>query len=313
MKKVIIITSSFILTLNAVFAQAISLQNTADVNAKIKNVKSILSLSSNSFVKNSNFSLWENDSIITASNSTIYFQRPSDWAPVTGFLVSYFMDTPIPLSMYIDANNDTSALIHIDTNQTGTDIATIVATNQRAYSFSANYKFNGSPNVANIDVYATKYDPLTDSTYLVGIGSASISENTTNEFQTISSDIYYLDENIVPDTFIIFASYFEGAVASIFMVDDIQLSYTVTGVDYDKNQNINVYPNPAKNFIALNTESINNEFTKLEIISIDGKLMKVLDYYSPNESIDISDLHVGMYILKISTKKEVISKKIIVE
>lgn len=313
MKKVFTITSLFLLTLCTVYAQTSSSFKSVDTHSRINNAKRAFSKSSESYIKNSDFTLWQEDSITTITNNTLYFQRPSDWAPVTGFLVSYFMDTPIPLSMHIDANNDTAALIHIDTNQTGTDIATIVATNQRAYSFSANCKFNGSPYTANVDVYATKYDSLSDSTYLVGVGSASITDNTTGDFQTISSDIYYLDQNVVPDTFIIFASYFEGAVGSLFIVDDIQLSYTVTGVDYDKNQKINVYPNPAKNFIAINSENINNESVKIEIYSIDGKQMKVLDNYLFNQSIDITDLITGMYILKLSTATEVISKKIIIE
>lgn len=313
MKKVFTITSLLLLTLCSVYAQTNSSFKSVDTYTKIKNAKRAFAKSTESYVKNSDFTLWEQDSLTTISNNTLYFQRPAYWAPVTGFLVSYFMDTPIPLSMHIDTYNDTSALIHIDTNQTGTDIATVVATNQRAYSFSANYKFNGSPYAANVDVYATKYDSLSDSTYLVGVGSASITENTTGEFQTISSDIYYLDENVVPDTFIIFASYFEGAVGSLFIVDDVQLSYTVTGVKYDKNQKINIYPNPAKNFIALNSETLNGELMKVEICSIDGKLMKVVENYLPNQSIGISDLNAGMYILKLSTDKEVISKKIMVE
>lgn len=313
MKKVFTITSLLLLTLCTVYAQTSTSFKSVDTNTKIKNAKRAFANSSESYVKNSDFTLWVEDSMTTISNNTLYFQRPTDWAPVTGFLVSYFMDTPIPLSMHIDANNDTAALIHIDTSQTGTDIATVVATNQRAYSFSANYKFNGSPYAANIDVYATKYDSLSDSTYLVGVGSASITENTTGEFQTISSDIYYLDQNVVPDTFIIFASYFEGAIGSLFIVDDIQLSYTVTGVEYDRSQKINVYPNPAKNFIALNNNTINNESMKIEIYSIDGKQMKIVDNYSSNQSIDISDLISGMYILKLSTSTEVTSKKIIIE
>lgn len=313
MKKVFTITSLFLLTLCSVYAQSNQAIKSTSVNERIKNAKSTLSKSADTYVKNSNFSQWENDSIITASNNTIHYQRPSAWAPVSGFLISFFMDTPIPLSMYIDSNNDTAALIHIDTNQMGTDMATVISTNQKPYSFSANYKFNGSPSAASIEVYATKYDPTIDSSILVGIGVASISENTTGEFQSISSDIYYLDESIVPDSILIFATYLDGAVGSLFIVDDIQLSYTLTGIEYDKHKKINVYPNPAKNFIALNSENNSNEQMKLEIYSPEGKLLKKIESYMPNQSIDISDLISGMYMLRIHTKAEVISKKIVVE
>lgn len=313
MKKLFTILSLSMILLSSAFAQTnITLKN-KNTSEKINNAKSILSKSASSFVTNSNFSLWENDSLLSSTDSLIHFVRPTDWAPVTGYLVSFFMNTPIPLSMRVDANNDTAAVITIDTNQVGTDIATIIATQQKAISFSANYKFNGSPSTAAIEVYATKYDALLDSTILVGAGMAIVSENTSNQFQSISAQIYYVDEFTVPDTFILFASYFEGAIGSEFIVDDVQLSYTATGINNELSNKVNAYPNPTSDFLKFNFDQLNAGTAKLEIISIDGRIIKTIDDVKSNQNIDIHELNSGIYMFKLHTNDGLVIKKILVE
>lgn len=313
MKKIITILSLSTLLLSSAFAQQNKFLKSTTPSSKIQNAKSILSKSASSYVKNSEFSSWENDSLLSSTDSIIRFVRPTDWAPVTGYLVAFFMNTPIPLSMRVDANNDTAAVITIDTNQVGTDIATIVATQQKAFSFSANYKFNGSPSPAGIEVYATKYDTQLDSTILVGVGMATITSNTGNTFQSISVDIYYVDEFTIPDTFIVFASYFEGAIGSELIVDDIQLSYTATGINNELSNKVNAYPNPANDYVKFNFDQLNSSSAKLEIMSIDGRVIKVIDDLKSNQSIDINDLNTGMYMFKMLTNDGVIIKKILVE
>lgn len=313
MKKIFTILSLSMILMSSAYAQKISSMKNISSSIKVNNAKSILKKSTSSYVMNSDFSLWENDSLLSSTDSIIHFIRPTEWAPVTGYLVSFFMNTPIPLTMSVDANNDTAAVITIDTNQVGTDIATIVTTQAKAVSFSANYKFNGSPSTAAIEVYATKYDTELDSTIIVGVGMASVSENTGNTFQTISAQMYYLDEFTVPDTFIVFASYFEGAIGSEFMVDDIQLSYTTTGINNELSNKVNAYPNPASDYIKLNFDDLNDATAKLEIYSIDGRVLKSIENMESNQIIDISDLNAGMYMFKLHTLEGIVNKKILVK
>lgn len=313
MKKIFTILSLSMILMSSAYAQKNSSMNNISSSIKVNNAKSILKKSASSYVMNSDFSLWENDSLLSSTDSIIHFIRPTEWAPVTGYLVSFFMNTPIPLTMSVDANNDTAAVITIDTNQVGTDIATIVTTQAKAVSFSANYKFNGSPSTAAIEVYATKYDTELDSTIIVGVGMASVSENTGNTFQTISAQMYYLDEFTVPDTFIVFASYFEGAIGSEFMVDDIQLSYTTTGINNELSNKVNAYPNPASDYIKLNFDDLNDATAKLEIYSIDGRVLKSIENMESNQIIDISDLNAGMYMFKLHTLEGIVNKKILVK
>lgn len=313
MKKIFTILSLSMILMSSAYAQKISSMKNISSSIKVNNAKSILKKSASSYVMNSDFSLWENDSLLSSTDSIIHFIRPTEWAPVTGYLVSFFMNTPIPLTMSVDANNDTAAVITIDTNQVGTDIATIVTTQAKAVSFSANYKFNGSPSTAAIEVYATKYDTELDSTIIVGVGMASVSENTGNTFQTISAQMYYLDEFTVPDTFIVFASYFEGAIGSEFIVDDIQLSYTTTGINNELSNKVKAYPNPSSDYIKLNFDDLNDATAKLEIYSIDGRVLMSIENMESNQIIDISDLNAGIYMFKLLTLEGIVNKKILVK
>src|SRR5690606_27896746 len=122
---------------------------------------------------------WTEDSVLSMTDSLIYFQRPEYWAPVYGFLIAYFTNaSEIPLAPIV-INNDTAARIYIGDNGYGTDIATLLPVNERALSFSVKYKFSGDEqNPASFEVYATKYDSTLDSTAVVGIGSAVVEQNT---------------------------------------------------------------------------------------------------------------------------------------
>jgi subtilisin family serine protease len=92
--------------------------------------------------------------------------------------------------------------------------------------------------------------------------------------------------------------------AFIFMVDDISINTTTTGVNEISN-NIKIYPNPTKDVI--NISGINN-FNTIEIVNVNGKVVKEFNGYT--NTININDLDNGNYLIKIITDDNVISKRI---
>jgi hypothetical protein len=67
-----------------------------------------------------------------------------------------------------------------------------------------------------------------------------------------------------------------------------------------KEQSINIYPNPADNTLIINS-GIQNILIKLEIIDINGiTKVEYLASESVNNTLDISNLSTGIYIVKIS-------------
>lgn len=104
--------------------------------------------------------------------------------------------------------------------------------------------------------------------------------------------------------------FFSGApLSKAWYIDDISVSVTGVnlGVNDSKNLDYNIYPNPVLNqFIIENSENIQS----VEIFQMDGKLVKnLLVNGSP---IDITDLHTGIYIVKLTDKNnQTVVKKIV--
>ena len=206
-------------------------------------------------------------------------------------------------------------LLNIADNGFGTDIATVLALNERALSFSAKYKFNGdNQNPATFEVYATKYDPVLDTTIIVGIGGTQVNQNTNGNFETIEAEIYYFDDTTIPDSLVVYATYLEGAVGSELIVDDFVLSYTATGIQKSKVKQATIFPNPSNSQIqiALNTMDSNVE-SKVEFYDITGKLVKSTTLQNAQTPININDLNKGIYFLRITNTDGVYSSKLVVE
>lgn len=83
---------------------------------------------------------------------------------------------------------------------------------------------------------------------------------------------------------------------------------TLRNDDFRVNDNILLYPNPVTNQINF---SNSNEINNFEIYSIDGKLIKANTVNS--NSIDVSDLAKGTYIIQVKGENFIHSKKFIKE
>ncbi len=92
------------------------------------------------------------------------------------------------------------------------------------------------------------------------------------------------------------------------------LEFTVLTEVYSKEQeyeqNINIYPNPAKEILRIELAK-NKTINTIKLFSIDGKLVKT--YPKSNTLLDISDIPKGQYLLFIRFNNEsVIKQKIII-
>src|SRR5690606_28204267 len=77
--------------------------------------------------------------------------------------------------------------------------------------------------------------------------------------------------------------------------------------------NISLYPNPSHSFLTIKAENTLNSDLKVDIISLDGKIVKtiLISTYEPQD-IDISYLSQGLYILNFySNNMHIASKKLV--
>lgn len=75
------------------------------------------------------------------------------------------------------------------------------------------------------------------------------------------------------------------------------------------NQNFNIFPNPATDNITIAT----SKKSSIEILNINGQIIKTIINDNGDFSIDIGDLPSGIYIVKAKTDKKILAGKIIKE
>ena len=92
--------------------------------------------------------------------------------------------------------------------------------------------------------------------------------------------------------------------AFVFMVDDISINTTSTGINTISENDISVYPNPTTGI--LNIDGVVS-FNKIEVVDVNGKTVKTITDYT--KTIDVSNLTKGNYIIKIVTNSSVITKR----
>jgi len=79
----------------------------------------------------------------------------------------------------------------------------------------------------------------------------------------------------------------------------------------DLNNSVSVYPNPTKDFIVIDNNS-NTAIQSVELISADGQLIRHI-VQKQNYRINLSELPVGLYYLRIETQDGIAIKKIMKE
>ena len=86
----------------------------------------------------------------------------------------------------------------------------------------------------------------------------------------------------------------------------------ITHVDIDEfslKEDIIIYPNPAYDKITIKNN--NESIYEIQILNIQGQLMKKTNKLISSSCIDISGLDKGTYILKLTNEEEIIYKKLI--
>lgn len=82
------------------------------------------------------------------------------------------------------------------------------------------------------------------------------------------------------------------------------------GIDcLSSNNQINLYPNPTRDFVCVENSDL--LFNKVRIFDIKGTLVKQIELNNSKEKIDMSNLVKGQYVLNFETKDDIIVKKVI--
>lgn len=83
-------------------------------------------------------------------------------------------------------------------------------------------------------------------------------------------------------------------------------TYTIPTFSKKNSENINVYPNPARNHVQVYCEE---GFTNVQVIGLSGQLFKTIQQSNIQSRFDISDLKTGIYIIRIEMADGTINSK----
>jgi hypothetical protein len=119
------------------------------------------------------------------------------------------------------------------------------------------------------------------------------------DFNSSNPNDYYLNTGL--------GSNEEGFISRL----DLGVIYSVGIQQNAVSQSSLIYPNPTQNYITIKTDKI--EMTQIEIQTVEGKSLALKKINSNSETIDVSHLASGIYLLKIKTKEGTTVHKFIKE
>ena len=104
------------------------------------------------------------------------------------------------------------------------------------------------------------------------------------------------------------APYFSGMTGTYLLEIKIVGDGNI-GVDEEYAMKVNLYPNPVKDVLHLQCEDIR----QYDIFSLDGKLVKSVQTIDNEAIIDLEDLNSGVYLIRITSDKGVLTRRVVKE
>ncbi len=97
---------------------------------------------------------------------------------------------------------------------------------------------------------------------------------------------------------------------AFFCIDNLTLDYTVGNTNKNSFSTLEIFPNPAQNFISING-SITEQPVHVKVYSTTGQM--VLDFINvtPHQQLNIEQLPLGMYLVQVQNNSEQITLKIL--
>lgn len=186
----------------------------------------------------------------------------------------------------------------------------------------------GTPNNSTTEFDWALY---LDSTNCSGINNSTIPISCNYNYITSGSNLFGMNSNNTSCTGEFCPSVSVNANQVYFLVIDnytnnsvgFKLSLSGSTCQFDcsvglenlnKNENITIFPNPASSFININSDLPHNEFL-LSLADLSGRIIKRESISTSTNTIDISKVGEGFYILQLLDLKtfEVLNKKICIK
>ncbi|OFX25921.1 MAG: hypothetical protein A2041_03090 [Bacteroidetes bacterium GWA2_31_9b] len=251
-----------------------------------------------------------------------------DWAITDGntsnaFAINISGELTVNTSSVLDFESVTSFALTIEVSDglhSGSGVVTINLNNLNDNTpVITGETFSIDENSANgtvaCDVNATDADgSLNDLVYSITLG------NTNNAFAINSSNgeiIVNSNDELDFETTPVFNLTVQ--VSDGLNIDEANITINLndlveTGIEENESSEINLYPNPANDELNILFNHNPSEQFIIEIVSIDGiKVYQGEIHNTTTKTIDLTEMPLGLYFIKIFNQKESFTKKLVVQ
>lgn len=223
-----------------------------------------------------------------------------------------------PLNIYVNTNSGCEATGVILGNPITTDNCSVVSvTNDAPTSFPIGNTTvtwtvkDSSDNIAIATQIVTVKGIDTKVTNSTGILTATETSATYKWFECSNGSFIEIpNENKISFTPIKVGSYAVEITKNGCSVKSTCYDVKTLGTkDFDLENSLKLYPNPSKDFVTVEINSLDN--TKLKIFDINGQSVLLKELKNGSNTINISHFSVGVYMFEISNETGKTIKKVI--
>lgn len=181
-----------------------------------------------------------------------------------------------------------------------------------AFTGKWQYMGNSSNDIGYIKVFLTKWNSSMGMRDTVGFTSQNLN-GMVMSWANFSFPFTYNNTD-VPDTCIIIlnASGSNPEAGSYLYVDNLSFSGIITGVENTEiTGTFRIYPNPSNQEIQIDLSGLKSTAQQFEITDLTGRVIVTKQSNgSLLQTISISELPAGNYLLRITTAKGIVTQKI---
>lgn len=159
-------------------------------------------------------------------------------------------------------------------------------------------------NTLLAQAYSSDYIPFEDNNEII-----------TGFYETNESTVTHSSSDLLVNMDPTYANNVAKAAVGAMLHFAVANTAALSGEIFNEENQITIYPNPAKNNIFINKGTLDSQNYTVKIISLNGKtvLEKEITNSQLTEQFSISELNSGIYMCVIATENKQIFKKIIIE
>jgi hypothetical protein len=199
-------------------------------------------------------------------------------------------------------------ILNVNVVQTAVDTYTATIDVEETYkAFASNWILHTAlteSNIAEVWGNQTEVDFACRGMFPDEYGTDLDFSATTTQTATINfSTAGYVKDNC---EFVVFVQH--APTGEVTQCAKVQMS-TIVGVEELQGKEISVYPNPAQEYIILNSSGNG----MMEIMDMTGKIVYKSDVLKASQLVDIRNFEKGIYMVKYSSEENVLTKKIVIQ